>query len=376
MLGRFFGRLTGGNWRPPAAGAAVRSGGRVRHAADPQRPRRRARATSSASTRRRSARSSTTRASSRCSRCSSATRASAGTLARALQREPGGDRRDRLPARAHPSGRADARRRRCLRDDFAEALEVADEAGLIFGCEHNAPGHRLLVEPGRGRGAPRCSAGARLRLGHQPHAARAHRALPRAARAVHARARLATRRCPRRTTTCRSAAAPSTSRPLRGIDDVPVDPGDRRPADLRRPGPRHGRGAARLARAASSPGVVTPVRAAAAPAPAPAANASLTTRSTFSRLPFDDRLQAAELEAREADPACRAHDLEAEVGEEVLREDRLVHAEALVARLALRIAIRERLEPTTRRGRAPRRSRRGTATAAPTGSTGRRGTRT
>src|SRR3954465_3914423 len=35
---------------------------------------------------------------------------------------------------------------------------------------------------------------------------------------------------------------------------------------------------------------------------------------------FRDRLQAAELEAREPDSPGRPHDLEAEVGEEVLRE--------------------------------------------------------
>jgi sugar phosphate isomerase/epimerase len=34
-----------------------------------------------------------------------------------------------------------------LERDLAEALEVADAAGLILGVEHNAPGHRLLVEP-------------------------------------------------------------------------------------------------------------------------------------------------------------------------------------------------------------------------------------
>ena len=32
-----------------------------------------------------------------------------------------------------------------LQADFAEALAVAEDAGLIFGAEHNAPGHRLLV---------------------------------------------------------------------------------------------------------------------------------------------------------------------------------------------------------------------------------------
>ena len=59
---------------------------------------------------------------------------------------------------------------------------------------------------------------------------------------------------------------------------------------------------------------------------------------------FDDRLQAAQFEPGQADAACGPDDLEAEVGEEVLREDRLVNAEALVARLALGVAIRERLQ--------------------------------
>ena len=56
------------------------------------------------------------------------------------------------------------------------------------------------------------------------------------------------------------------------------------------------------------------------------------------------RLQAAELEARQLDAAFRAHRQEAEVGEEARREDRAVHVEALEVRLALGVAIRERLE--------------------------------
>src|SRR5439155_19138548 len=60
--------------------------------------------------------------------------------------------------------------------------------------------------------------------------------------------------------------------------------------------------------------------------------------------PLLDGLQPAELEARQADPAGRAHDLEAEVGEEVLGKYRPVDSEALVARLALRVAVRERFE--------------------------------
>jgi len=49
-----------------------------------------------------------------------------------------------LRVHIHPVGPSEAAA--LLRDDLAEALDVAEEAGLIFGCEHNAPGHRLLVE--------------------------------------------------------------------------------------------------------------------------------------------------------------------------------------------------------------------------------------
>src|SRR5205807_3860628 len=59
---------------------------------------------------------------------------------------------------------------------------------------------------------------------------------------------------------------------------------------------------------------------------------------------FRDGLEAAEVEAGEADAAGGTHDLEAEVGEEVVWEDRLVHMEALVRRLALGVAVGERLE--------------------------------
>ena len=146
MLGRFFGRLTGGNWRPPenelrfAAGAgfdtlqirsdrageledelgidAVTLGGLfdevglepvlemlVRH--DGER----------------------------------------GTLAGALRANLAAiDAIGVLRVHIHPVGPADAAP--FLRDDFVEAVDVAESAGLILGCEHNAPGHRLLVEPG------------------------------------------------------------------------------------------------------------------------------------------------------------------------------------------------------------------------------------
>jgi sugar phosphate isomerase/epimerase len=145
MLGRFFGRLTGGNWRPPeqelrfAAGAGfdtlqIRSDRAgeienelgidavalgelfddiglepvlemlVRH--DGER----------------------------------------GTLARALRANLAAiDAIGVLRVHIHPVGPSEAAP--FLRDDFAEAVDVAEAAGLILGCEHNAPGHRLLVEP-------------------------------------------------------------------------------------------------------------------------------------------------------------------------------------------------------------------------------------
>jgi L-ribulose-5-phosphate 3-epimerase len=45
----------------------------------------------------------------------------------------------------HPVGHDDAAP--LLADEFEEALEIAQGAGLMFGVEHNAVGHRLLVEP-------------------------------------------------------------------------------------------------------------------------------------------------------------------------------------------------------------------------------------
>ena len=145
MLGRFFGRLTGGNWRPPeqelrfAAAAGfdtlqIRSDRAgeiedelgidaatlgalfddigvepvlemlVRH--DGER----------------------------------------GSLARALRANLAAiDALGVLRLHIHPVGPSEAAP--LLQHDFAEALAVAETAGLIFGCEHNAPGHRLLVEP-------------------------------------------------------------------------------------------------------------------------------------------------------------------------------------------------------------------------------------
>src|SRR5262249_31586756 len=57
-----------------------------------------------------------------------------------------------------------------------------------------------------------------------------------------------------------------------------------------------------------------------------------------------DRLQAAELEARQLAAPVRSQRNEAEVGEEVRREDRAVRVEPPEARLPLRVAVRERLE--------------------------------
>jgi sugar phosphate isomerase/epimerase len=145
MLGRFFGRLSDGNWRPPedelrfAAGAGfdtvqIRSDrpgeledelgiepGKlgalfddiglepvlemlVRHEGEP------------------------------------------GTLARALRANLAAiEAIGFLRVHIHPVGPSDVAP--LLQADFAEALEVAEDAGLIFATEHNAPGHRLLVEP-------------------------------------------------------------------------------------------------------------------------------------------------------------------------------------------------------------------------------------
>jgi len=145
MLGRFFGRHTGGNWRPPAQelafaaqsgfdtvqirsdrpgeledelGIAAQELGAlydelgvepvlellVRH---------------------------------ECER---------GTFARALRASlPAIEAAGFLRVHVHPVGPAEAAP--FLRDDLAEALALAGEAELIFGVEHNAPGHRLLVDP-------------------------------------------------------------------------------------------------------------------------------------------------------------------------------------------------------------------------------------
>ncbi|MGN6796993.1 MAG: sugar phosphate isomerase/epimerase family protein [Gaiellaceae bacterium] len=146
MLGRFFGRLTGGNWRPPAQelafaastgfdtvqirsdrpgeiddelgidaaelGALFDEHGLepvlemlVRHDGEP------------------------------------------GTFASALRANlPAIEAIGFLRVHVHPVGPSEAAP--LLATDFAEALGVAQDAGLILGVEHNAPGHRLLVDPG------------------------------------------------------------------------------------------------------------------------------------------------------------------------------------------------------------------------------------
>jgi sugar phosphate isomerase/epimerase len=145
MLGRFFGRLTGGNWRPPAQELAFASSAGfdtvqirsdrpgeigdelgvdpnelgalfddhglepvlemlVRHEGEP------------------------------------------GTFARALEANlPAIEAIGFLRVHIHPVGPSEAAPH--LAPDLADALAVADDAGLIFGVEHNAPGHRLLVDP-------------------------------------------------------------------------------------------------------------------------------------------------------------------------------------------------------------------------------------
>ena len=145
MLGRFFGRLTGGNWRPPAQelafaasagfdtlqirsdrpgeiaeelgidpvelGALFDDAGLepvlemlVRHEGEPK-------------------------------TCARALRANLSSI----------EAIGFLRVHIHPVGPSEAATQ--LAPDFAEALAVADDAGLIFGVEHNAPGHRLLVDP-------------------------------------------------------------------------------------------------------------------------------------------------------------------------------------------------------------------------------------
>ena len=132
-----------------------------------------------------------------------------------------------------------------------EALEVAEDAGLILGVEHNAPGHRLLVEPDAMRVAPRraCRASAFVwDVNHTPteHAA----ALPGAARADSRLVHVSDTPLPETNHHLPLGRGNVDFSVLDGIEDVPfiLEIGGL-PA-FRRPGPRHGRGAARLARAA------------------------------------------------------------------------------------------------------------------------------
>jgi sugar phosphate isomerase/epimerase len=144
MLGRFFGRLTGGNWRPPAdelrfALAAGFDGLQVRS----DRP-------------------------GELEDELGIPPAELGALFAESGLEPilellvahdGGPRtvttavRTQLPAireagfrrvHVHPVGQAPAE---VLADDFTAALELAAGAGLRLGVEHNASGHRLLTQP-------------------------------------------------------------------------------------------------------------------------------------------------------------------------------------------------------------------------------------
>ncbi len=69
-----------------------------------------------------------------------------GTFARALRANLAAiEQIGFLRVHVHPVGPRDAAP--LLAADAAEALAVAEEAGLILGMEHNAPGHRLLVDP-------------------------------------------------------------------------------------------------------------------------------------------------------------------------------------------------------------------------------------
>jgi sugar phosphate isomerase/epimerase len=144
MLGRFFNRHTGGNWRPPAAELRFAAGAGfdtlqiqsrrpgelddelgisgdelgalydelgvepalemlVRHEGEP------------------------------------------GTFARALRANLDFiDAAGFLRVHIHPVGGPEGLAH--LVDDYREAVAVAEDAGLIFGAEHNAPGHTLLIE--------------------------------------------------------------------------------------------------------------------------------------------------------------------------------------------------------------------------------------
>ena len=145
MLGRFFGRLTGGNWRPPAeelAFAAATGFDTVQIRSD--------------------------RAGELEDELGIAAdelgalfddaglepvlemlvrhEGEAGTFSRALRANLRAiDEIGFLRVHIHPVGPALAVP--VLAADLADAVAVAQESELIFAVEHNAPGHRILVEP-------------------------------------------------------------------------------------------------------------------------------------------------------------------------------------------------------------------------------------
>ena len=73
-------------------------------------------------------------------------------------------------------------------------------------------------------------------------------------------------------------------------------------------------------------------------------NASCTTRSTRARRPSSTGARPASSRPAELDAALGAHGYEAELLEEVAREDRAVDHEPLLGRLALGVAVGKGLE--------------------------------
>ncbi len=145
MLGRFFGRSTGGNWRPPADEIAFAAAAgfdllQVRSdragwledelGADPSELGR-----AFGESRIEPVLEMLVRHDGTPGRITDAVRANLPAIGAI------GFRR----VHVHPVGHAPPD---VLADDLAAALDVAAAAGLLFGVEHNAPGHRLLVEAG------------------------------------------------------------------------------------------------------------------------------------------------------------------------------------------------------------------------------------
>ena len=136
------------------------------------------------------------------------------TIPERARGESPGDRRARhQPCARAPIGRQEVEP--LLADELGEALLIAEREGLVFGVEHNAPGHRLLVTPEAVGAVLDAVPGLRLRVGRQPHASGHARGVRRVPSARSRSSTCRTRRSRRRTTTFRSAAAPSTSRPAR-----------------------------------------------------------------------------------------------------------------------------------------------------------------